>query len=122
MTSKRNMSVEIPEELLRQVLNRAAITSRSRNEEVRYLLDLALDDLGLREANVRDVGGEKRRTVFYLANSQTALIKERARVLHHKVGPEVVRLIAYAIKLVTERDLAIIERMVRGDQQAASAQ
>jgi metal-responsive CopG/Arc/MetJ family transcriptional regulator len=122
MTSKRNMSVEIPEELLRQVLNRAAITSRSRNEEVRYLLDLALDDLGLREANVRDVGGEKRRTVFYLANSQTTLIKERARVLHHKVGPEVVRLIAYAIKLVTERDLAIIERMVRGDQQAASAQ
>jgi hypothetical protein len=113
MGDKRNLSVEIPEVVLTQIENRAAITSRSRNEEARYLLNIALDDIGMAEAIIPEVAGARKRTVFYLEANQIALIKARATKLQHKVGPEAVRLIIYALKKVTERDLQLIEQMLR---------
>lgn len=95
-----------------QVAFRAKANGRSRNAEFAYLLRLALADKPHSDVSI-EVSTEKR--IIRVARIDYAteqVIRARCEVFQRLFGTEIVRLVAYGLKLKQEHELAIIQRML----------
>lgn len=116
MATQRSISLDIPKCLLDQIEQRARINQRSRNAEIRWLVDLALrycrcDEVVVELPTRRD--GKWVQTISRLHLEAFAEVNSRACGFHRGVGMEIVRLVTYAIEETARRDLAVITDMVK---------
>lgn len=113
MPNKRNLSVLIPISILGQLNNRALIHGRSRNAEVRYLIDYALEAIGEADTEIGVPAGECKKITVRIGNEAYAVLIDRSQEFKRSVGPELLRVIIAGIQTSTDRNLAIIEDMMR---------
>lgn len=121
-TRQRNISVEIPKCLLEQISSRAAIHGRSRNGEYRYLVRLGLEHAGDDDPIINlPVDGEVMKTTARMTEELEAALLNRVQQFQRGLGPELVRMMAYAIRVRTEADLKIIADVIaRRDREAGA--
>lgn len=112
-TRQRNISVEIPKCLLEQIASRAAIHGRSRNGEYRYLVRLGLEYAGDEDTIVAlPSDGEVVKTTARMSEELEAALLNRVQRFERGLGPELVRMMAYAIHVRTEADLKMIADVI----------
>jgi hypothetical protein len=99
-----------------QIELRAEVNTRSRNGEAAFLIDFALQELGDNDSNITYPKDSPVQTGLYIDPLVFETLQLRAERHHRPKGPEVVRLLAYAIETIANRQLDIIRRMVREDQ------
>lgn len=123
MADQRNISIEIPRFLLEQIEKRATLNSRSRNQEFRYLLQMAFDLADGQDITIhlpQDKAEWKRCTARIDYEAEMTLVG-RCRMYKRSMGPELVRLVAYAIEQRTKRDLKFIEEMMQRQGQGSAS-
>lgn len=112
MSNRRNISFLIPRYLLDQISNRAIVNGRSRNAEIRYLLLLGLQYAGNNDTSVKLPSDDWGRCIGRIDAEIEDAVAERSRLYQRSLGREIVRLLAYAIKVSTDRDLEVIAEMM----------
>lgn len=122
MAKQRTVCIEIPQALLEQITQRAYLNGRSRNAEFRYLIDAALAEAGDGDITIRVPKENKVKSGARVDYDIYELLKERSAVLHRGIGPEIVRLAAYAIQRGTDRDLEVIRQMLNRGSTAPDTQ
>ena len=122
MADQRNISIEIPKSLLDQIQQRSRLNGRSRNAEFRYLLQIAFDSAQDEDVVIKlpDDKSTWKRCTARIDYAAEMILIGRCRMYKRSVGPELVRLVAYAIEERTKRDLAIIAEMMQRQGQAAT--
>lgn len=119
---KRNITVEIPKVLLDQISLRSLIHGRTRNAEFRTLLNFGLGDVGESDVKITLPTGFVRTTLRFEPEILD-IIQDRAARFERAVGKEIIRLVAWAIQVQTDRDLALINEMLeRRDREARGLQ
>lgn len=109
----KNISFVIPNYLLDQIEQRAHLAGRkSRNNEMRYLLALALEWLNGVDPKVVIQSGECTRIVVWMDFELQQILQDRVLVSQRSIGKEIVRLLAYAIQESTDRDLEMIKQLM----------
>lgn len=119
MSGQRNISLEIPEFLLEQIVKRTLISQRKRNAEISYLLNFILDEIGADDFTIQLHGG-LRKTTVRLDYAPLQNILDRCWKYQRPLGPEIVRLLAYALETIAKRDLATQQEMVRRQAKAVA--
>lgn len=112
MATARNTSFMIPEALMNQVEFRAKANQRSRNAEFSYLLRLALADSPNADIDITVSDENRRVKVARIDYQDEKAIRLRCEVFQRSFSTEMVRLVAYGLKLKTEHELEIIRRMM----------
>lgn len=122
MASKRNISIEVPKLLLDQIQKRAVLNSRTRNGEVRYLLRLGLDEANEEEIQIKLPVDNKQKATARIDLQTEAELLRRCRAHERSLGAEIVRMLAYAIQVRTDREIAAIAEMMsrRGRAEAGT--
>lgn len=120
MASKRNISIEVPKLLLDQIQKRAILNSRTRNGEVRYLLRMGLDEAGEDEIQIKLPVDNKQKATARIDLQMEAELLSRCRAHERSLGSEIVRMLAYAIQVRTDREIAAIAEMMSHRGQAAA--
>lgn len=122
MEAKRRFTIKIPTTLLSQIESRAKFNGRSRNAEAIYLINYALNRLDGHDAIISQIEGEKIQAGLYIERDLFDYLEMRASNLHRRLGPELVRLMTYAIDVITKQDLDLIRSMVHEDQSRRQTQ
>ena len=122
MAKQRTVCIEIPKSLLEQISQRSYLNGRSRNAEFRYLIDAALAEAGDLDIVVKMPKDQKVKSGARFDYDIYQLLKERSATLHRGLGPEIVRLAAYAIQRGTDRDLEVIRQMLNRGSEAHDTQ
>ena len=112
MAVKRMISIKMPEYLVDQIEARARINCRSRDAEMRYLLDVGFEAAQDGDFQLSLEFNPCRRMVVRVTDDVLVALEQRSTRLRRSVAVEVVRLVAYAIKVGVERDLALLQEMV----------
>ena len=120
MADQRNISIQIPRYLLDQIQRRSEVYGRSRNAEFRYLLNMALElspdediEIKLREKE------DPVDTVARVDYATERALLDRCQLYQRPMRWELVRLVAYAIQVRTDRDLKLVEEMMSLQGRAA---
>lgn len=110
----KGFSYFIPKYLLEQIEARRQVSGRSRNGEVRYLLEVGLQYVGDADFVLKlpEWGDAWVRTIGRFDLEPFSTIEDRAETYHRSTGKELVRLVAFAIEETARRDLQIIEAMM----------
>ena len=116
MDTNRRFTVKVPSKLLETITRRSKVNGRSRNGEALYLVDYALEHLDYQDAVITIDTSPKVQAGFYIDRSFFEELEVRAERLHRRVGPELVRLLTFAVKKIEESDLETIRSMVPEDQ------
>lgn len=119
MSGQRNISVEIPEFLLEQIEGRTLISQRKRNAEIRYLLNFILGELQGNDFSIQ-FQGKVRKTTIRLDYSPLQTILDRCYSFERPLGGEIVRLLAFALQTIADRDREVQQDMVRRQATAAA--
>lgn len=121
MTACRNASFTLPMKLLNQIVGRADISGRSRNDEMRQLIAYGLEFAGDRDFAVDLPDGPTVRKVVYIDDELLSRVQLRAKRFHRSLNIELTLLIAHAIQRFADQDLEAIRRLMqRVGQEAPS--
>ncbi|MGH6957627.1 MAG: hypothetical protein ACREEW_13260 [Caulobacteraceae bacterium] len=111
MSKKRNVSFVMPEYLLDQIEVRAHVAGRSRNAEMRALVNAGLV-VASGDFHLEFLPSPRRRAILWIEDEILLNISDRARAYGRSLGRELVRLMGLGIQKGVDRDLAIIAEMM----------
>lgn len=112
MADQRNISIEISKRLLDQIQKRARLNGRSRNAEFRYLLRMGLDLVGEDDFQMTVPTDDEIKSTARISHEVEMTMVRRCREYERKLGPELVRIVAYAIQVRTDREIQTISDMM----------
>jgi plasmid stability protein len=118
MADQRNISIEISKRLLDQIQKRAKLNGRSRNAEFRYLLRMGLDLVDGEDFQMRVPTDDQVKSTVRIGHEMEMTVSRRCKEYERKMGPELVRVVAHAIQVRTDREIQTISDMMSRQGQA----
>lgn len=113
MSTRTNVTYRVPLSINDQITIRAALAGRSRNDEVRQLLADGLGFAEERDFLVEIPEEQTTRKVVWIDHELASRIYDRAKKVQRDVSTEMQRLLVLALQSIADRDIALIQEMMR---------
>jgi hypothetical protein len=120
--AKRRFCIVAPDDMFQQIERRGHVHQRSRNQEIGYLLEFAITELGGNDPLVSLPAGDESRTNIYLPTHLLDVIRVQANLNHRSMGTQMLMLLKFAMEQMTRRDLDVIAQLVNAGRAAPELQ